>query len=971
MGVLNLVDLLTKRAQRSTVPHHRPMPSDAKPYVLPIDLNNFLNEMIRSNFLYHKQTRSIGYTPRLIGPYLDALIMWLHTQAVYPIFVADGPKAPEKEATSEMRFKSKVGKLRPRQLSYLSVYQDATRGGPSTGSANAGPNAPRPRRVDQDHIDRHLRGTQHLPTCHPRTLVPTHNGCTKERCMIGCQICCFKSRRSNPWKHAVDMANDPFTCSVDLANVWAITQGHLLARARQAPLRLAFIGSFTEADDILVLLSLHFRVPVLSNDSDFFVHGYGQTRVSSLFQSQFLLSGNSPGTGPSFRTSGQRFEPKTLLTSDMAAFFQTTVTKLCWLPLILGSDLGPPDWRIRKFIESDTQFAPLANSLRSYFNCVDKCFQDVRQPHVPGQAPAIKDNWRETILNSGLDIDQIIRLLGSLPEPDALEAVDSAGARRSLPFFRSGIAPSRSRSLSHLVPALQDLRRCSGPGVLLLRAKYREELAGRQPSQEPINPLHKVKSLRDGVLLCLGISTAGLCTPDSVVLSSFSKELEDFLHADSSFDKSNLWCLSSERAPPRLPRADDAAGGLAEDAPVGPPPAVASNASNGRRPGGRAAAPAGGGASGAEASTASAGPPQPPAHRAKCRCREAPYLSIPLLHEGLYLPLTVQAFFISRVGSTAAPGLTVADVFLAKLDDADGYRAASLPLLPQFSLRDDLSVWAPSWPIRFLLYALLSHGKEGLQGPAVRKVIEFYDPPVRLDGQKVLPSTKKSQDYLLKGLSGEIVPLLRAVDVALADDAPGSSLALDRILLTAVLLSSRPSRAAPGEQLFDTQSRTILLRHMALLVNALLHGKTMAQAGNHEEDLDAIRRKVVRVLPSPDPGTPPAANGRALLHDVLASCLSPVPPAPSPPQGPPSGQLDAPSPARLSTFSSDIATVSSWLDLYSVLAGRQLLLDTQHVHSERDCPFVLARPAKIGDYQPSSRSIMVATLLQILAQRGL
>ncbi|KCV69892.1 hypothetical protein H696_03359 [Fonticula alba] len=524
------------------------------PTVLPVDLNNMLYEMILSSFLYLDQRRSIGYDSHLVTHYLDALVDWLARNKWYPVFVMDGLKPLKKDATTKNRKETKTQFLNNRLTDYLEQYSNQ----------------------DYEAAALHLQGTNHKEECSLRKCgldcmtrkLPMHrnNCCEQAGCRPSCPVRKRLAKPEDP-DNRYYRTPLPFSHCVEFVNVWAIAQGHLATMARAKPKTLAFIGSFSQADDVLSLLSLHFHVPVLrlsltllplfldlpgartpgarwphrSNDKDFVVHGYGQMKMSYLFQKQFTLQ--LADHGPKFKNlpgdeSGRCHETifQQLLMKHLGIKYSV---QLAWLPLIMGCDFGPPDGRVW-FLVKDC-LGRTSDVLSGYFKQALSCYDDPDKPW-PQDGKGFIENWRQKMRTRHLTVEILRDLLGALPKPTDLVSFhyrpNNNWGKIPLPVLQV----MRARH-DDILPLERYLTQCSGPGVMMLK----RDVLNQQWSKQ-----RNFKGIRDGILFCLGVYNAGLTAMGNLQQKKYADDLRFYLEKHCRLDPANPWCLVSTQKPPSL-----------------------------------------------------------------------------------------------------------------------------------------------------------------------------------------------------------------------------------------------------------------------------------------------------------------------------------------------------------------------------------------------------------------------------------
>ncbi|KCV69895.1 hypothetical protein H696_03362 [Fonticula alba] len=932
MGVFRLTSIIPKGLFRK--PEEVPSREHGL-RVLPIDLGNLLYGINESTFLFEGQTIGLGFESPLIVPYLDALVEWFNHHGIYAIFVSDGMKAPEKGVTALNRFHEKIKSMSASQADYLSHY----RGG----------------RMDRA-LD-HLRGAVH------------HGDCLPASCYEECptlQKVLDQSRQKHRKGPARRAPAEPMCVVMGFTNVLFNVQRHLTALARRDPGRLAYIGSFTEADDILALLSLYFGAPVLSNDSDFFVHGYGRVKTMSIFQKQFRLDRSAPDGRPTFLPSATYDVPYlggTLLTADLASYFETTATKMAWLPLIMGCDFGPPDGRVGLLLQ---RYPFPDGKVGQYFKKTAECYTTSEAWPVAGAN--FKPSWQEILRATHMRGRLLRSVLAALPEPAALEeALRRPEAR--LAGVRSEVDAAFRRHRAHMAALLGHLHHCSGIGTLLLKSGQFGPPAG-----QPLGARH----IHDGVLLCLGIFSAGLAAPGGDSLPALARSLATYLTKERMVDSRSPWCIYATTPPPGFPPAD------LPDMARGPGPAAGQPTEAGPEPGaprGSRAAPGGvrspgrpAAAAAAAAATAAAmgsglaaalpapraesGPgadmePGSEALQPRCQCQKALPLLQPLIQEFFHLPLFHLGF--GAVYPPEAAGdrrLFTVDTFLEGIKRGDRQKAFFLPLLPQFSHLRDITIWAPTRPARMLMYALLARGPGGQARPTnLLQVTEHHPVPTMLNGMLPAGPPSTAQVYLLEELAGETAALLRVVDRALEVDDQDAG--LDRVLLAVMLLSSSVADGELGLKP-DIAADRALVRRLGTLAAALpdslalegalaglrmpadIQAAAMVALGPRSADdrpkLDQAlgqliawclgrmeaafvgAEKVTRLL------APGGLNGWLAS---LAAIAAARPPGPAPPA------VTIPSTQIVTSFSLMLAITCTWLDVFSVLSGRWLALRLQ------------------------------------------
>ncbi|KCV69894.1 hypothetical protein H696_03361 [Fonticula alba] len=770
------------------------IPEDVSILVLPVDLSNFLYEMVLSTFLFVGQRRSIGYDSALVVPFLDALVEWLSQRKCYAVFVTDGLKPSRKVVTTKDRKEKKSKILNVRLTQYLDLL-------------DAGQHA---------EALRHLRGTEHLDGCAPfvcqddcpAIMQRRHEeDCSEEAgCSEECRIRRDSEKPTDPAGHFYSVAA-PFTHSVDFINVWTIAQAHLAALAREHPQRLAFIGSHTEADDVLSLLSMHFSVPVVSNDLDFAVFGFGQMKPSSLFRRQFrlvdeagspkflLLGEKGPSAG---RVPVVEEEPglsadvpcaatrpaisrvmrnKTLHSRTLKSILGVQYSsQMAWLPLIMGGDHGPPDGRLWTLVKSF--FPEEDHQVRRYFERVSECYDDPARPWPKG-ASGFRHDWCRTFREATSSLAVVRDLLRVLPAPgDLLDFLCDPG--RDLPGLQPDMRKAMHDNKALLSPLEGALRRSSGPGALLLRRYgYYWRPRGRL----------EFKHIRDGIVFCLGVCNAGSKPQMHLYCQrNFADSLHRFLDAECQLLAGNPWCLYASSPPPSTPwnwKSSPLAGPREPQQPGQP-----------ARPGqpagreARAAAPPARGPDGeshAEEGSAAGPGTAPPA----CRCQYGAYLLQGLLLEPFHSPLLVQGLCMAYA-KTRGPWIPeVVHIFKKDLHNNQATRLASMPPLPQVDPWPwgGETVWARLRHARLLMYTMLAAGPLGKPNDILfRRAIENH-PLAQVDWTRDLATAKAFEYRLDKFLDGEIGHLLHVVDSALQGDQDRG---FDRVLLATILLASRP-----------------------------------------------------------------------------------------------------------------------------------------------------------------------------------
>ncbi|KCV69890.1 hypothetical protein H696_03357 [Fonticula alba] len=691
--------------------------------------------------------------------------------------------------------------------------------------------------------------------------------------------------------------------TIAFPNIRANVQGYLAAQAHARPDRLAFIGSPAEADDILALLSLYFSTPVVSNDSDFFVHAFGQVKMSSLFQKQFRLERDPADHRPIFVPGDAYDVPlpgETLLTSTLATMLSTTVTKLAWLPLILGCDFGPPDLRLWSLLFDGFRFAPkYQNRLLYYYRIVPGCYKD-RNSSWPVDGANFHPFW-QTLMKGVHMTTEILRvILLNLPEPAALEEFLRQPASH-LPGVRAEVVASMRRHRDQLGPLVEYLHQCSGPGTLMLKANRFQAALG-QGAPAPVS-VSGVKPLHDGILLCLGIFNAGLdCLSEGRMLK-FATDLHAFLSRERLPILAEPWCIFATRPPPNLPAS------IA-------PPAPGSEAGSGR-----------------------------------CRCREALYLVQPLMQQCFHLPLFHLAFGSAFTGVPADLALPSVAALLAGHQRSGHQLTFFLPVVPQYALQPGAgTVWDPTWPVRFLSYVMLARGPGGrAQDSDPQSVTEYQTAPAPLEPQRpaVIASgagDRKPIIYQLSAFQDPAAALLKKVDGLLARDLDR---AIDRVLL-AIMVVVTAAEAGPGTPGSPPDIDDVALaRDLTSLCTAMADIPGLEPLPLGPGVPDAVRTAAMVALPLA--AVPPAqADLLQATEHILKWSLTSA-----------NRQAQATSapeslPARLTAFSLDMATVCSWLDLYSALSGRRLaILLRRSTPGSRVCQF-------------TARSLVAERLLAVL-----
>ncbi|KCV69896.1 hypothetical protein H696_03363 [Fonticula alba] len=533
---------------------------------------------------------------------------------------------------------------------------------------------------------------------------------------------------------------------IALPNIRLNIQHQLGRLARQYPDRLAFVSCFTEADDLLTLLSLYFSAPVLGDDSDFIVHGFGRMKTSSLFRKQFILKRSGPDGRPVFMPGSGFHKPiraEVILSSSLASLCETTSTKLAWLPLIMGADFGPPDGRLwRVFLENADMDPKRWGSLRAFFQGAQPGYvlQDTPWPMSGGTN--FKSNWSMYVKNANLSREDLCAIFQALPEPADLAQFVQVPEELDLGIPFSLALPM----LQHqdLLPGLlEHLQTSCGAGTLMLKERH----------LRPRFPHMGVKQIHDGILLNLGIFDASLgAQAGSRRLGEFALELQNYLTNSRFVRPRNKWCIFSPRPPPSF---SPPAGG--------PPP------QRFRSP---RAAP-------------------------RCQCRHALYLAQAHLQENL-LSSQVHSAFCSTHAEAPAPLRPMAvDSFLASRGRAAHQVTFHLPRMPQFGLREGVSVWNPVRQARFLAYALLARGPAGRhQASDLLRVVEYEPLPFQLGGHFPAAPACVMRTYETACL--DVMPLLQRVDQLLGADREGH--ALDRLLLLMILLADRHSGSPPGPE---------------------------------------------------------------------------------------------------------------------------------------------------------------------------
>lgn len=144
---------------------------------------------------------------------------------IYPIFVADSLASKKKEYTSLGRFNIKITNMNMCIRAYMGFLQqgDAARAAQCLG--------------DLPHLD---------------------------ECQVGeCPPSCSFDRETKSSSQSSESIS-PFPTYIGSPVLWDAISHHLNTRAQEHPNKLALIGSFFEADDLLALLSLAFSVPILT-----------------------------------------------------------------------------------------------------------------------------------------------------------------------------------------------------------------------------------------------------------------------------------------------------------------------------------------------------------------------------------------------------------------------------------------------------------------------------------------------------------------------------------------------------------------------------------------------------------------------------------------------------------------------------------------------------------------------------------
>ncbi|KCV67962.1 hypothetical protein, variant [Fonticula alba] len=858
----------------------------------------------------------------------------------------DGLKPSVKEVTAKERKENSNRRLQARLADYLQKWQD---GGEDGGFTAA------------DHFRGQIHSDRCVPFCCSGALCPTrrmprHNAdCSSTG---GCdELCGIRQALARPTDSPALYYPRPGPLSqcVDFINVWALAQVHLAALAREQPQRLAYIGSLSEADEVLSLLSLHFKVPVLSPDLDFAVSGYGQMNVFYLFQQQFQLKeAHGKATFERDPDDPTGWSNKTLLRTRLKNHLEVKYpNQLAWLPLILGCDFGPPDgrvWDLVKglFLEDDHQ-------VRLHFEQAARCFPALFDPWTE-EGKDFDTNWRERMRPYRLSIENLRFILKHLPNPTHLmgfmhKPVQSGGK------LDPSVFQVLMRNRSHMDRLSNRLHQCNGPGVLML---LRDSMHSRLGPDVPFS------ANRNGILLCLGLYNVGVHQMGTYAQKNYLNALEEYLRK-CPVDGDAPWCIMSDEAPPPVTRhwatkprdhgtrSKTGSGRLPDQGQALPQGQHPPKACHMRWRANAVARPE-------EGPDSAAGPG--PAPSARCQCIHAPYLVQPLLQGFPHLRLFVQAFYMAFPRETPKQSPAMLPIFRRSLNSLGGKQETSMPPLPQYDiLKGGGTVWDWTRQARLLLYFLLSRGPEGVyNGSKLCRMDEHQWPAASVakacQGNAHEVETKSY--HLGKHLEGELDAVLQMVDSILKTERAGG---LDRLLLAGVLLSTKWARDVSAN--FDKR----LLCEMIDLCSS--DHRARSRIVQNLELPGPVRRHALAIL-----GESPClascklqeAAGNVILHCLgvmVHRALGDVEHA--------RAEGGLPSPTQLTAFSLKLAALCSWLDLYSVLSGRQLSLLMQACASSAGrhaFPHSQSPPRREGQL-PLTQSEVANALLDVLRQTSL